>query len=695
MDLIEVLNHIPPSSLEYQEWVNVGMALKHEGHTCEEWDAWSRADSRYKPGVCSAKWDSFREGASNIVTGGTIVELAKRFGYTPARREIATFGWDDEIEYDGDPDQIVKDSAWLDVSNIVEVPSDKDFNQTDELRRYLRALFKDDDIVGFCVDAEYDTEKDKWKPSTRGSYGMTAGQLLESIKKHPKNIRDTIGDYNEEAGAWIRFNPLDGAGVTNNNVADYRYALVESDNMEIEKQKALMEELKLPIAIMVHSGGKSIHSIVKINAVNQHEYQERVDYLYKVCEKNGLSIDKNNKNASRMSRMPGVKRGERKQFIIAENVGFSSFEEWKDYVEDAIDQLPEIINYASLEELPPLSPELIAGVLRKGHKMLISGASKAGKSFLLIELALCITSGKKWLGFDCTPGKVLYINLEVDGASFLHRVDSVRQEMGLESVSQNLDIWNLRGENAVIDKLAPRLIRRATGKDYDAIIFDPLYKINQGDENSAAEMGKFFNQLDYICAKLKTSIICCHHHSKGSQGGKFSMDRASGSGVFARDPDALLDMIQINPRDAGKSLEQGQTAWRISATLREFETPEDIDVIFDHPVHRITTDLKEAKPMSGADSSTNSKRGNDAKKDKKRERYERLLAFVENWDEIDTSAVHLPYPTLLDAVDYFKSDKGFSKDSIRRWVDEYDELKLEDGRLILAEDEDANETQTA
>ena len=173
------------------------------------------------------------------------------------------------------------------------------------------------------------------------------------------------------------------------------------------------------------------------------------------------------------------------------------------------------------------------------------------------------------------------------------------------------------------------------------------------------------------------------------------MDRASGSGVFARDPDALLDMIQLNPRDVGKSLEKGQTAWRISYTLREFQTPEDVDVIFDHPVHRITEDLKEAKPMSGADSSTNSRRGNDVKKDKKREKYDRLLSFVENWNEIDTSAVHLPYPTLLDAVEYFKSDKGFSKDSIRRWLNEYEDLKLEDGRLILIEvekeeDADAN-----
>jgi RecA-family ATPase len=34
-------------------------------------------------------------------------------------------------------------------------------------------------------------------------------------------------------------------------------------------------------------------------------------------------------------------------------------------------------------------------------------------------------------------------------------------------------------------------------------------------------------------------MIYCLHHSKCTQGQKRSMDRASGSGVFARDPDAM------------------------------------------------------------------------------------------------------------------------------------------------------------
>ena len=689
MDLIEALNYIPPSSLDYTEWINVGMALKHEGISCDIRDSWSKSDSRYKAGDCEKKWKTFKENTSVIVTGGTIFDLAKRHGYTPAKKEIKIYDWDDEIEYDGDPEVVIKDTAWLDTSAVIEMP--KEMNGCDELRRFIQALYKQDEYVSFCVDSHLD-DKGKWKPASSGAYKMTAKQILAAIKKHPKVIEDVIGDYNKEAGAWIRFNPLDGEGVSNNNVTDFRYALVESDNLELEKQKALMEELQLPIAVMTYSGKKSIHAIVRIEGITPQDYREKVDYLYRVCEKNGLTLDKQNKNPSRMTRMPGVERGEKKQFIIAENIGFKTFEEWRNHIEELTDTLPEIISFSDLKELPALAPELIEGVLRKGHKMLISGASKAGKSFLLIELALCITSGKKWLGFQCRKGKVLYINLEVDGASFLNRVNEVRTEMGIaDNEVVDLDIWNLRGQKSDIETLAPRLIRRATakgfatGEGYSAIIFDPLYKINLGDENSASEMARFFNHLDDICTQLKTSIICCHHHSKGAQGGKFSIDRASGSGVFARDPDAILDMIQINPKDAEKSLEDGQTAWRISSTLREFKTPDDIDVIFDYPVHRVTTDLADAQPMSGMDKATNSKRGNRAKKTIKEKKYERLCAFVENWDEIDTKSNHTQYPSLSEAVEYFKSDKGFSKNTIRNWIDEYEDLDLINGVIILNE----------
>ena len=51
-NILEALKYINVASLSYQEWVNVGMALKAEGYDVSVWDEWSRNDSRYKAGEC-------------------------------------------------------------------------------------------------------------------------------------------------------------------------------------------------------------------------------------------------------------------------------------------------------------------------------------------------------------------------------------------------------------------------------------------------------------------------------------------------------------------------------------------------------------------------------------------------------------------------------------------------------------------
>lgn len=73
------------------------------------------------------------------------------------------------------------------------------------------------------------------------------------------------------------------------------------------------------------------------------------------------------------------------------------------------DDLPDIECAADFwNDLPELSPPLIDGVLRQGHKMLIAGPSKAGKSYALIELCAALAEGREWLGLKCAQGKVLY-----------------------------------------------------------------------------------------------------------------------------------------------------------------------------------------------------------------------------------------------------------------------------------------------
>lgn len=409
----------------------------------------------------------------------------------------------------------------------------------------MQVLFESTENVGY-VTSTYKNDDGKYLPQ-KGNFDRTAGELIQELHKYKNDIGAVIGDYKPEAGAWIRFNPLDGKGVKNENVTDYRYALVESDSIPVERQNAIIRELELPIATLVYSGGKSIHAVVKVEAATMEEYRKRVNYLYDVCKKNGLEVDTQNRNAARLSRMPGVVRNGKKQFLMATNIGKGSWAEWEEWIEGVNDDLPDPEPLIEVfDNLPPLSPPLIEGVLRQGHKMLMAGPSKAGKSFALIGLTIAIAEGSKWFGWQCTQGRVLYVNLELDRASALHRFKDVYKSLGIKPKNlKNIDIWNLRGKVVPMDKLAPKLIRRAQKQGYIAVIIDPIYKVITGDENSAEQMAHFTNQFDKVASELGASVIYCHHHSKGSQGSKKSMDRASGSGVFARDPDALIDLVEL------------------------------------------------------------------------------------------------------------------------------------------------------
>ncbi len=705
-DLRVLLTYINPAELDYQEWINVGMALKEEGYSAADWDAWSRNDKRYHSGECEKMWQTF-QGNATPVTGGTIVQMAMDRGWKPdPGREL---DWDDEIS-----DDAIIDKNWIEGREVMEPAA---WEPAKELITYLETLFESGENVGYVVRS-WQNEKGKYVPQDKGNWDRTAGQLIEALSKCNGDIGSVLGDYDKNGGAWIRFNPLDGKGVKNENVSDYRYALVESDDMELEKQNAILRELELPIAVLMYSGGKSLHAIVKIEASDYTEYRKRVDYLYAVCKKNGIVIDTQNRNPSRLSRMPGVERGEHKQYIVDTNIGKASWSEWVDWIESVNDDLPDIEELGDIwDNLPELAPCLIDGVLRKGHKMLIAGPSKAGKSFLQIELAIAIAEGQKWIGWQCTQGKVMYVNLELDRASCLHRFKDVYEALGIKPENlKNLDIWNLRGKAVPMDKLAPKLIRRAQKKNYEAIIIDPIYKVITGDENSADQMAKFCNQFDLVCTELGCAVIYCHHHSKGKQGAKNSMDRASGSGVFARDPDAMLDMIELDTTealmkqeenkavcaaikgwleahwdhcdelswddylsstalmnycenkldkwqmkainklvDAARAKAKNQTAWRIEGTLREFPKFAPVNLWFAYPAHRMDESgaLSDVQPEAEKPMWQKGIEARKAQADKDRkEKNSKFEMAIENYRFENDDR----YPTVKEVFERLKQD---------------------------------------
>ena len=227
-NLKELLKYIDPAGLEYQEWVNVGMALKTEGYQMEDWQDWSSTDSeRYQGTDFLKKWESFNR---DDVTGGTIVQMAKDRGWS-AEKKLNVYMSDDKYS------PVI---SWDE--NYTREPAFKEpsiWNPVKELITYLEVMFEPSDTIGYTMTSSRN-EKGKYVPAGKGSYTHKAGQLIDMLKAG-EPIEKVFGSYTEEAGAWIRINPLDGNGVNDKNVVEYNNILIECDNLDLNEQIEKLE----------------------------------------------------------------------------------------------------------------------------------------------------------------------------------------------------------------------------------------------------------------------------------------------------------------------------------------------------------------------------------------------------------------------------------------------------------------------
>ena len=90
------------------------------------------------------------------------------------------------------------------------------------------------------------------------------------------------------------------------DVAGYRLCLLESDDLPWDLQLSAWARLPLPVAAIIDSGDRSAHAWVMLNCSTALEYRTKVDRIYTLLARFGLCL--NNKNPSRLSRLPGAQR---------------------------------------------------------------------------------------------------------------------------------------------------------------------------------------------------------------------------------------------------------------------------------------------------------------------------------------------------------------------------------------------------
>lgn len=271
-----------------------------------------------------------------------------------------------------------------------------------------------------------------------------------------------------------------------------------------------------------------------------------------------------------------------------------------------VDSLPPWLDANELIAKEDETPEILIGgqdgnekgaVLRRGAKLVVGGGSKMGKTWSLIDLGLAVAAGGKWLGhFQCKQGAVLYVNLELKPHTAGRRVNWIAKERGYTeglkikpAVAKLFQTWNLRGhcyDIVLMLSTARMRLRMPDAPKFSLIILDPIYKTYGGkDENSAGDMAMLMLEIERFADKCKAAIAFAAHFSKGNQAGREAMDRISGSGVMARDPDAIITFTNHEEEDC----------YTMDAILREFAPLPPTVFHWAAPVMNPRTDLDPAK----------------------------------------------------------------------------------------------------
>lgn len=213
--------------------------------------------------------------------------------------------------------------------------------------------------------------------------------------------------------------------------------------------------------------------------------------------------------------------------------------------------LPEITDALAFEAKEiPKPTVLIEGMLHKGSKLVFGGSSKSFKTWCLFDLAMSIATGSDWLGRHTAIGRVLYVNFEIQEFAWQERLRTMANAKKKAPGPNMLHLWNLRGHAADFRSLIPKIIARAKNEGYSLIVLDPLYKLyGDTDENSAGDIGQLFNEIERLSQTTQAAVAFGAHFAKGNASGKEAIDRISGSGVFARDPDSILIFTKHEEED--------------------------------------------------------------------------------------------------------------------------------------------------
>lgn len=156
------------------------------------------------------------------------------------------------------------------------------------------------------------------------------------------------------------------------------------------------------------------------------------------------------------------------------------------------------------------------GVFAKNSISFFAGLPESGKTWALMDLAIEVATGGKWLGlFPVKKSKVLFIDQERARPETKRRFESLFKAKGLGSGDLSL-LRIKRGSSIKIDMDASynafsKLIEQ---REPELIIIDSLATFHAKESNNAMEIQSVMEKLKTLRDKFKTAFLFVHHLNK-------------------------------------------------------------------------------------------------------------------------------------------------------------------------------------
>ena len=224
---------------------------------------------------------------------------------------------------------------------------------------------------------------------------------------------------------------------------------------------------------------------------------------------------------------------------------------------DQVDVYPTMA-IGELMAMPPIK-FLVDSLFTEHGFSVMYGPPGCGKTFLALDIALCVATGQEFHEMEVKQGAVLYIAGEGVGG-LGKRVKAWIDKRGVGVNEKELPFYVLPTavdftNPADVEKLSATihlLEERAGG--FSLIVVDTVARALLGaDENSATDIGKFVKTCDTLKQRYHAALIGIHHSGKdGSRGmrGSSALLGAVDTSIQIKKSGAQITLVTEKQKDA-------------------------------------------------------------------------------------------------------------------------------------------------